>query len=132
MAVALAYNGEAQYANTKIIFLKATFTGNYGVNGTGDLLNLAPEELTANPNGISDPKLAYNLILAQPPDFIGVMSENLGGSYVQVKPNAVPTLQNFGLQMFEPGGAEKATNAAYTATELAGSVILAIPVPALQ
>jgi hypothetical protein len=127
-----SYKGELNYGNTKGILFKLAFSGNYGANGVGDLLNLAPAQTTSNPTGVTDPSLAYNLILEQPPSEIGVFSEQLGGSYVQIQPNAVPTLQNFGLRMYEPGGAEKATNAAYTAAELAGSVLLIVLVPALQ
>lgn len=125
----LAYAGELEFNNTKGLLFTATFVGNYGVNGAGDLLNLAPYELSSNPGGITDPALAYNNIIAQPPSKVGVFSESLGGSYVQPKKAAVPSLTNWGLQMYEPGGTEKATNAAYTAAELAGSVTLLILLP---
>ena len=61
--------------------------------------------------------------------FSSVLNEDIGGSYVAIHPNAVPTLKNFGLIMYEPGGSEKATNAAYTASELAGTVLLIFFIP---
>jgi len=130
MAVQLTYIGEIERNNAKGILLQATFTGVYGVNGVGDLLNLAPYELGANPGGILDPKALYNMILGQVPAIPpGILVENIGGSYCQVKPNAAPTMFNYGLQMFEPGGAEKATAAAYTAAELAGNITLEVFIP---
>jgi hypothetical protein len=131
MSVQLTYVGEIEHDNAKGLLFQAAFTGNYGVNGVGDLLNLAPVELGVNPGGILDPKAKYNLILGAPPETIGVFSENIGGSYCQIKPNAVPTLFNYGLQMFEPGGAEKATGAAYTAAELAGNVQLVVMISSI-
>lgn len=125
----LAYQSELQYDNTKFIICKATFVGNYGVNGTGDLMNLAPFELTNNPNGISDAAGNYNLILGALPSEFMIMNEDLGGSYVAVHKTATSTLLALGLIMYEPGGTEKATNAAYTASELAGSVLLGFGVP---
>lgn len=130
MSVSLAYQGETERNNTKGLIFKATLTGNYGVNGVGDLLNLTPSQNNGTDGGITDPQFAYNLILDQVPSEYGVLNENVGGSYVAIKPNANPTLKNFGLQVFEPGGAEKATNAAYTAAELAGSLLLVFFVPA--
>lgn len=124
--VSLSYKGELQFSNTKGLLFKATFSGNCGVLGVGDFLNLAPYQGSANPNGITDPNIAYNTIIAEPPTDIGVFSENLGGSYVQPNVNAAPTLQNTALRMYEPNGAEKASNAAYTAAELAGSVLILI------
>lgn len=127
--ILLKYKSEMQYSNTKALLFQATFVGNYGVLGVGDFLNLAPVQAGSNPNGITDPQIAYNTIIAEPPGDIGVFNENLGGSYVQPNVNAVPTLQNAALRMFEPNGTEKASNAAYTAAELAGSVILMILLP---
>src|ERR1700743_542130 len=110
MAVKATYAGEAEQNNTKGLLFKLTFTGNYGVNGVGDLLDLSP-------GAIADPNLSYNLILAQPPKNFGVQNNQLGGSYIELLANAVPTLKNLGVIMYEPGGGEKATNAAYTAAE---------------
>ncbi len=128
MAVQLTFRGEIEFNNSKGLIFDATFTGTYGVNGAGDLLNLAPSQV-AGDGGVLDPQFAYNQPIEQPPNNYGVLNENIGGSYTGIKPNAVPTLQNFGLQMFEPGGAEKATNAAYTAAELAGRVKLVFFIP---
>jgi hypothetical protein len=129
--VSLQFVKNFEFDNPSAILLKATFTGDYGVNGVGDLLNLEVES-AANPYGITDPTSAYDLILASPTANVGIFSPNLGGSYVQIKPPAAGTaltLQNLGLQMFEAGGAEKATNAAYTAGELAGYVLLLVLIP---
>ncbi len=79
-----------------------------------------------------DPSGAYNNILQQPPAIYGPLNEDIGGSFVCIHPNAKPSLTNFGLIMYEPGGTEKATNAAYTASELAGSVKLLFAIPAQQ
>ena len=115
--VSLAFQHYTEYNNPAEFIVKATFSGNYGVQGVGDPLNLAVSS-AANPGGITDPSATYDEILSTPTSDVGVDSENLAGSYCQVKPPAAGTaltLQNLGLQMFEPGGAEKATNAAYTA-----------------
>lgn len=120
--VKATYAGETQHDNTKGLLFKLAFTALYGVNGVGDLLDLSP-------GAILDPTLSYNLILASPPGNIGVFSEDLGGGYIQLTPNALPTLQNLGVRVFGAGGAEKATNAAYTAAELAGNAKLLVFVP---
>lgn len=125
----LAYVGDTEQNNTKGLLFNATFSGTYGVNGVGDLLNLAPSQLGTNPNGITDPKLSYNLILELPPALVGIFSERLGGYYTEPTPNAVPTLQNWGLRMYSPGGVELATGVAYPASVLAGLVVLQIFVP---
>jgi hypothetical protein len=130
MAVKLQFLADSERNNTKGIIVKATFVGNYGVNGVGDLLNLSPSQNNGADGGITDPKAAYNEILAFPPGEFAILNEDLGGSYVALHPNANPTLTNLGLLMYEPGGAEKATAAAYTAAELAGSVLLEFYVPA--
>lgn len=124
MSVQATYVGTTENNNAKGLLLELTFTGNYGTNGVGDLVNLAPFELSSNPTGVLDPTLSYNNILAEPPENIGVFSEQLGGSYVQLQPNAAPTLTNLGVRVFEPGGVEKVTGVAYTAAELAGNVKL--------
>ena len=132
MAVKLAYKGEMEYANTKFIILKATVVGNYGVNGAGDLLNLTPTQNGGADGGITDPNEAYNYILEQPPGEYGILNEAFGGSYLALVPNANPSLTNLGMIMYEPGGAEKATAAAYTAGELAGFAFLLIGIPGQQ
>lgn len=120
--VKATYAGEVERNNTKGLLFKLKFTGNYGVLGVGDLLDLSP-------GAILDPTLSYNLILNQPPSNLAVTNEPLGGSYIALLPNANPTLQNLGVQMWEPAGAEKATNAAYTAPELAGFAEIIVFVP---
>lgn len=129
--VSLSFVKNKQANNPGSFLVKAVFTGNYGTQGVGDLLNLEVAS-PANTNGITDPTSSYDEILATPMTDVGVFSENLGGSYCQIKPPAVGTaltLQNLGLQVFEAGGTEKATAAAYTATELAGYVLLEIMLP---
>ena len=60
--ISLSYQGETERNNTKGLLFKAKFVGFYGLNGVGDLLNLAPVE-GDNPNGVTDPYNAYNMIL---------------------------------------------------------------------
>jgi hypothetical protein len=130
--VKLQYLAELEYNNSKVIALKATFVGTYGVNGAGDLLNLKPSQNGGVDGGITDPAGAYNNILEQPPTLFGIFNEDIGGSYVALHPNAVPSLTNMGLLMYEPGGTEKASAAVYTAGELAGSCILVFGIPGNQ
>ena len=128
------YAGEQQYNNTKGVLFTLTFSGFYGVAGVGDLLNLEPYDVEANPGGVQDPLHAYNSILTQPPVILPApISQNLAGAYVQITPNAVPTLTNFGVRCFAPGGAELNSNQAYAGTGFAaGSVLLLVFIPALQ
>lgn len=131
--IQLSFKSEVQYANTRGLLFKAVFTGFYGVNGVGDLLNLAPYELGTNPGGVLDPDLKYNLILAQPTSDIGPFNQNIGGYYCNVRPPAAGmSLYNIGLQIYAPGGAELNSNAAYNAAVLAGYVLLMAFVPTLQ
>ena len=129
MSVQASYAGEVEYNNTKGILLKLAFTLFYGANGVGDLLNLAPYESEQNPTGIKDPLLAYNTIIGEPPNNIGLFNENLGGWYIQLAPNAAPTLANLGVRVFAPGGAELNTNQAYPAAMLNGSATLQVFLP---
>ena len=130
--IKLSYAGEVEYNNNKFMVLKATFVGTYGTAGVGDLLNLTPSQNNGTDGGITDPSLSYDHILEQPPTLYGVLNEDIGGSYVACHANAVPTLTNLGLIMYEPGGTEKTTAAVYTAGELAGSVFLLIGIKSLQ
>lgn len=123
------YKGEVEWNNTRGIILALAFSGFYGVQGVGDLLNLAPYEQSTNPGGILDPSLAYNSLLTEPPSNVGPFNENIQGYYTQVNPNAVPTLLNTGLQVFAPGGGELNTNQAYPAAMLAGTVKIIVFVP---
>ena len=120
--VKATYAGETEHNNTKGLLFNLAFTGNYGVNGVGDPVDLSP-------GAIADPCLAYNEPLCYPAKTVGVLNAAVGGSTIALKPNAVPTLQNLGVIMYEPGGAEKATAAAYTAAELAGIVEIVVFMP---
>jgi hypothetical protein len=132
MSVKLQYQSEVEYANTKFLILKATVVGNYGTITIGDLLNLAPSQNGGADGGITDPNNAYNHVLELPPSEYGILNEAFGGSYLALVPNAVPTLTNLGMVMYEPGGIEKATGAAYTAAELAGFAFLLVAIPNAQ
>lgn len=127
--IALAFAGSVEFNNSKGLIFDATFTGNYGVNGVGDLLNLTPSQNNGADGGVTDPTGTYDYILDQVPTNYGVLNEDIGGSYVAVHPNAAPSLTNFGLIMYEPGGTEKVSAVAYTAPELAGKVKLVFFVP---
>lgn len=127
--VTLQYDGEIELNNTKGIFLKGKLVGNYGTNLIGDLMNLNPTQNNGVDGGITDPNAAYNLILQQPTAKIFPIGADLGGSYLQVTPNAKPTLSNAGLRVYLPGGTEKATGAAYLAAELAGTFELLVMIP---
>ena len=122
MAIVATYAGESEQNNTKGLLFNLGFSGNYGVNGVGDLINL-------NPNAVLDPKAKYNLILAQPPENPGVNAEFIGGYYVQLQPNVNPTLSNLGCRVYAPAGAELATNAAYPAAVIGGSVQIEVFLP---
>lgn len=128
--VQATFLGTIEHNNSKTLLFQLKFTGNYGANGVGDLLNLAPYS-PANPTGVLDPTCSYNNPIAQVPLAVGVFTDKLGGSWTNPAPNANPTLANLGIIMYEPGGVEKATNAAYTAAELAGFTTLQV-VQALQ
>lgn len=129
MAVKLKYVGEAEHNNTKGLIFEADFSGDYGTAGVGDLLNLTPSQNGGADGGITDPNFAYNLILEQPPKIYAVLNQNINGYQVAIKPNANPTLTNFGLLMFGSGGVELTTGQAYDATVKAGSVLLEFFVP---
>ena len=108
--------------NPDILLVKATFTGNYGVQGAGD-----PMDFTA----ITDPKLLGGLAqLNLPPTCpILVLSENIGGYYVQPSFPAAPTLKNFALLAYANATGELASNAAYPAAMTGGFVLLGIKLP---
>lgn len=128
MAVALAQKVQSPQSNPDTIFVAAVFTGNYGVNGVGDLLNLQPFQAGVNPGGITDPT---NLGFIGPNEPLviapGVQDENIGGYYIQ--PTLGTTLLNCALRVFAPNGNELATNAAYPAAITGGSVTLEIVLP---
>lgn len=124
----------------KVIFV-GKLSGDYGVNGTGDPLNLAPYSAGDNPGGFTNPLQiplpSWPLVLDKAP---GVIAEDLGGSYLNPHP-LVPTGETEGVQnglaldggtnlrVYEPGGAEKATNAAYTGGETGGNFLLELTLP---
>ena len=126
--IQLTYQGEFEYNNAKVLVFRAVASGDYGVAGAGDLLNLAPFEEGANPTGILDPKSTYDHILQQPPGIIGILNANVGGYGACIKPNAVPTLYNFGLQFFD-AVTELTTAEGYPAPILAGYVDILVGVP---
>lgn len=130
MAVKLALVGRTPANNPDTILLKATFSGDYGVQGTGDLLNLAAAS-GENPGGITDPDALGVPLPDWAPDLpIEVRSESIGGYYVQ--PTLGTTLQNFALQVYAPGGAELDTDEAYPAAVLDGFVELAVRLPQIE
>ena len=98
--LSVKYRGETEHNNTKGLIFRLTPSVDYGVNGVGDLVDLTP-------NKVADPTLSYNLIVDEPPNSAGILNCNLGGSYVALLPNAVPTLANLGLLVYEPGGARE-------------------------
>jgi hypothetical protein len=125
------YNGEVEHNNTKGLLFSLAFSGFYGVQGVGDLVNLAPYEQSENNGGVLDPTGSYNLILNEPPINVGVFAEiKTGGYQFALAPNAVPTLTNLGILIYAPGGAELNTNEAYAGALPAGaSITLMVFVP---
>lgn len=133
--ISLSIVGRSPAVNPDSILLKATFSGNTGVQGTGDLLNLTPVG-GANANGITDP-LGIGLYPDRPLTIaLLVESEDIGGYYVQA--HLGTTLQNCALRMYSPGGNEVASTTAYSglaatnpggAEPSTGSVILRIMLP---
>lgn len=144
MALACAVLGTSPASNPDRIKVLVTFSGNYGVNGVGDPLNLAPYDEINNPGGMTNPG---NIPLPAIPSGLivppGVSDQNLGGAYVQVSPNppsgetngvqtTIAAKDGFALRVFAAGGAELATNAAYGAGETGGSVVLDLQLPQNQ
>lgn len=130
--------------NPDRIQVQVAFSGDYGVNGVGDPLNLAPYDQVNNPGGLKNP---LNIPLPEIPAGLdvppAVIAENIGGYYVQPSPaapsgategvaNTVAAKNGFALRQYAPGGAELATNAAYNAAVIAGSVVLEIILPKNQ
>lgn len=125
-----AVKGRSPANNPDSILVTVGFAGNYGVLGTGDALNLTPVS-GANPGGLTDPN-ALGVPLPDRPLTLppAVKSENIGGYYVQ--PTLGSTLQNCTLRIYAPGGGELASNSAYPAALLTGSVLLQIYLPQEQ
>lgn len=114
-------------SNPDVLYFLATFVGQYGVQLTGDLLNLLPYEANGNAGGFTDPNMVGGPSPTIPPNVPPmVLSENLGGYYLQITPNANPTLKNYGVRAFAPGGGELATNANYPAAMTGGSAVIAV------
>lgn len=141
----LALDATSPQSNPDRLRFIATFAGNYGVQGAGDLLNLAPAVSGQNAGGFTNPKM---LELPDLPvgytEAPAVIAENLGGYYVQLTPigaaagaangvaKTVAPVHGFGLRVFAPGGGELASNAAYPAAVLNGNVIIEALLPQNQ
>src|ERR1700761_7589972 len=89
MTVALKVLGVSPSNNPDRISLLATLSGNYGTNGTGDPLNLAPYDQTNNPGGFTNPTgiplPELPVGLEQAPSLIG---QDIAGYQTQVHPQA--------------------------------------------
>lgn len=130
-------------SNPDTIIAAVTFSGDYGTQGVGDLLNLAPYDVNANPTGMTNPK---NLPLPSIPAGLEsapeVIAENIGGYYVQPDPlvpaagategvaKTLAAKNGIGLRMYAVGGTgELATNAAYAGVVTGGNVLIKIQLP---
>jgi hypothetical protein len=136
--------GTSPASNPDTLDFKITFSGNYGVLGVGDPLNLAPYDQGNNPGGFTNPK---NLALPALPgvgleEAPAVIAEDIGGYYTNPHPllpgavanGVAPSLalkNGNNLRMFAPGGGELASNAAYNAVVIAAGagVILRVTLP---
>lgn len=137
--------GTSPASNPDQLDFEITFSGNYGVNGVGDPLNLAPYDANNNPGGFTNPA---NLPIPALPlggleEAPAVIAEDIGGYYTNPHPllPAAATTQGVAsslalkngnnLRMFAPGGAELATDAAYNAavTAAGAGVILRVTLP---
>ena len=143
MATQAKVIGVSPASNPDSIDLFVSFSGNYGVNGTGDVLNLAPFDAVNNPGGFTNPQdiplPSLPVSLEQAP---AVLGEDIGGYYVNPHPllpgvvaNGVASGINpktgVFLRQYAPGGAELATNAAYNAavTAAGAGVIVRMVLP---
>jgi hypothetical protein len=114
--------------NPDTLTFLAKFSANYGVNGVGDPLNLAPYSAGnnplgfTNPNQIPTPELPF--AYTQAPT---VEAEDLGGFYVNPHPLIMPApiegvaqgiapVNGFALRMYAPGGVELPTGTSYAAS----------------
>ena len=128
--ISLALLGRTPSSNPDAILAKATFSGNCGVQGVGDALDLTPVS-GSNSNGSTDPGGIGGPYPNTPLKIVPVVeSEDLGGNYVQA--HLGTTLQNCTLRAFAPGGGELASGSAYPAAMTAGSVLLKIYLPQEQ
>jgi len=131
MALSAKVVGVSPASNPDSVDFFVSFAGNYGVNGTGDVLNLAPYDAVNNPTGAKNPQ---NFALPEMPVSLeqapAVLSEDIGGYYVNPHP-LLPPAPNEGvagglnlktglfLRQYAPGGGELASNAAYNAAVIA-------------
>lgn len=135
--------GVSPASNPDSVDYLVTFSGDYGVNGTGDVLNLAPYDQINNPNGAKNPE---NYALPEMPVGVeqapAVLAEDIGGYYVNPHPLTPPAPANgvagslslktgLYLRQYAPGGAELATNVAYNAavTAAGAGVIVRLVLP---
>lgn len=144
MATQATLVGVDAASNPSRLQVAVTFNGNYGQNGVGDLVNLAPYDAVNNPGGMKNPN---GLVAPAMPggglEFAPtVEAEAIGGYYVQPNP-LLPGAPSEGvaasinmktgvfLRMYAPGGAELATNAAYNAavTGAGDGVLLEVILP---
>jgi hypothetical protein len=129
--------------NPDTLTFLAKFSANYGVNGVGDPLNLAPYSAGNNPLGFTNPN---NIPLPELPfaytQAPTVEAENIGGYYVNLNPIVMPApiegvaqgiapVNGFALRMYAPGGTELPTAAPYVAqlTGASAGVQIAITLP---
>lgn len=131
MTLAAKVVGVSPASNPDSIDFFVSFSGNYGVNGVGDVLNLAPYDQGNNPGGFTNPQ---DIPLPELPVFLeqapAVLAEDIGGYYNNPHPLLPPAPANgvagglapktgLHLRQFAPGGGELATNAAYNAAVIA-------------
>ena len=142
--ITLAVIDVSPASNPDKIRLLATLSGDYGVQGTGDPLNLAPFDDGNNPGGFTNLKqIPLPELPVVYPSAPSVLTENLGGSFTQVSPlvpavaevngvaGGVAAINGFGLRVFNAGGGELATDAAYAGGQIAAGagVILELNLP---
>jgi len=145
MSIKLALIDVSPAQNPDTLTFLATFSGNSGVLGTGDPLNLAPYSAGNNPNGFTNPnQIPLPELPAAYTQAPTVEAENIGGYYVQPSPLVMPApvegvaqgiapVNGFGLRMYAPGGVEVPTATAYAGlagvTGASAGVQLAITLP---
>lgn len=143
MSTAAKVVGVSPASNPDSIDFFVSFSGDYGVNGVGDVLNLAPYDQVNNPGGFTNPEEiplpSIPLSLEEAP---AVLAEDIGGYYVNPHPLLPGAASNgvagglnlktgLHLRQYAPGGGELATNAAYNAAVTAdgAGVIVRMTLP---
>lgn len=126
--LSLAIVGKSPKANPDTLIIKVSYSGNYGVQTVGDLLNLLMQG-PGQSNGLADSASATGYsgpFPSIPPTtpLLHMGDSNLGGYYTEINPGT--TLQNFGLLAYAPGGGELNTNAAYPAAMKAGFTLIGL------